>query len=223
VGDRGEIWWLTPDLTIRWERVMPRKAVAAATDLFGQYLAVSDARGNLHILDRYGTLVCQTLTPRPLHYLAFVPVSPVLVGSADYGLVACYDLSGRPLWRDGLVAHAGSLAASEDGSQIILACFTEGLQRYTLAGRNLGRLSAGEPCRLASLSFDGQRILVAGLSNRLLLLDPGGRVLLSHALDQPPVAVALAPLGQRAVVALADGTVMGLDFSPQRHKGTKEE
>src|SRR5262249_7346088 len=143
VGERGEVWWLSPDLSIRWERVMPKKTAAAATDPFGQYLAVSDLLGNLHVLDRFGTLICQTLTPRPLHHLAFVPAGQALVGSADYGLVACYDLAGRPLWRDGLVAHVGSLATSEDGGQIILACFTEGLQRYTLAGQNLGRPSAG--------------------------------------------------------------------------------
>jgi WD40 repeat protein len=212
VGERGEIWWLAPDLSVRWERFMPSKAVAVATDPFGQYLAVSDSRGNLHLLDRFGKLICGTLTPRPLHFLSFIPTSPLLVGSADYGLVACYDLSGRPQWRDGLVAHAGSLSVSENGGHIVLACFTEGLQRYSLDGKNLGRLSAGEPCRLASLSFDGRKILVAGLSNKVLMLDQTGRVLVSHSLERSPVALALGPLAKRAVFASADGSLLELSL-----------
>jgi hypothetical protein len=73
-------------------------------------------------------------------------------------------------------------------------------------------LAAGEPCRLASLSFDGRRILVAGLSNRLLLLDLTGRVLINHVPDKPLVALALGPMADRAVVASEDGSIMGFDF-----------
>jgi hypothetical protein len=146
-----------------------------------------------------------------LHFLAFVPQAPFVIGSADYGLVACFDLRGQCSWRDGLVAHVGSLAVSGDGERVELACFTEGLQRYTLAGRNRGRQQIGEPCRLAALSFDGQQTLAAGLSSRLLLLDRKGRALATHDLGSPATALALAALGDRAAVALADGRVMGFD------------
>jgi hypothetical protein len=211
-GSKGEVWWLAPDLVPRWERSVPHRAVAAAMDPFGQYLAVADSRGAVRLFDRYGRAVSQLQSPRPLHHLAFIPSAPLLVGSADYGLVTCFDLAGHWVWRDGLVAHVGSLAASGDGSRIMLACFTEGLQGYSLAGQKTGRLPLAEPCRLAALTFDGSLTAVAGLSNRLVILDADGRTLSSYLLTKPAAALALAALGESAVVGLADGPLLGVDL-----------
>ena len=130
VGAQGEVWFLAPDLTIRWERRVSTGTAAVALEAFGRYVAVSDDSGTLHLFDRAGRTVWQALNPRPLHHLAFVPEQPRLVVSADFGLVACYDSAGRCLWRDGLVAHVGSLAVSGDGSSLALACFSEGLCCY---------------------------------------------------------------------------------------------
>jgi hypothetical protein len=211
VGGGGEVWWLAPDLMPRWQRTLPQPATAAALDPFGQYLAVADQGSQLHLFNPRGKTVFRIPSPRPLHYLAFVPAAPFLVGSADYGLVACFDPAGKLLWRDGLVANVGSLAVTGDGSQIILACFSEGLQCYSAQGQNQGRLPVPEPCRLAALTFDGQLMLAAGMGQQLHLLDSKGRVLGTHILDQPAAALALGPLGEYAVVALADGPVVGLD------------
>src|SRR5262249_17911137 len=141
VGGRGEVRWLTPDLMPRWERTLSHPALAAAMDPFGQYLAVAGARGGPHGFDRTGKQGARGESPRPLHLLAFVPAAPFVVGSADFGLVAGFDLTGRLAWRDGLVAHAGSLAVSGDGAEVVLACFSEGLQRYNHLGQNRGRLN----------------------------------------------------------------------------------
>src|SRR5258707_6733924 len=54
VGERGQVWWLAPDLSPRWERSVGHRVVTAALDPFGRYLALSDAKANLHILDRQG-------------------------------------------------------------------------------------------------------------------------------------------------------------------------
>jgi hypothetical protein len=211
-GSRGQVWWLAPDLTVRWEQTLAHRLVTAALDPFGQYLALADGHGNVYVLDRHGRPVSQFQSQRPLHHLAFVPAAPFLIGSADYGLVTCFELTGRCVWRDGLVAHIGSLAVSSDGSQIMLACFTEGVQRYNLAGKNKGRLHLSEPCRLVTLSFAGSLLLVAGLSHRILLHDRKGRVLCDHELSKPAVGLALTALGDRAVAALADGRLVGLDL-----------
>ena len=79
---------------------------------------------------------------------------------------------------------------------------------------NRRRLQVAEPCRLADLSFDGRLVLVAGLSNRLLLCDRKGRTHDDYLLDKPVVALALSALGDGAVVALADGRVLRLDLRP---------
>jgi hypothetical protein len=210
---RGEIWWLTPDLTITYTHVLPRRAVAVALDPFGRYIAAADAGGNLHFLDRHGRQLCQVRSPRPLHHLAFVPGMPYLVGCSDYGLVGCLDLTGRWVWRDGLVSHIGSLTVSGDGEPIILACFTEGLQLYSLSTKKHHRHAVSEPCRLAVTSFNGSFTLVGGFSNRLQMLDAEGTCLIAHDFEHPAIALAFGALGDSAVAAFADGKILGFELS----------
>jgi hypothetical protein len=211
-GSRGEVWWFTPDLMPRWERSVGHAAVAAALDPFGQYLAVSDARGNLRVFDVYGRAMAHTQTPRPLHYLAFVPEAPVLLGSADLGLVAGFDLTGHCLWRDGLVATVGSLAVSGSGDRVVLACYSEGLRLYNFTGQKQGHVALPEPCRLALLTFDGRLTLVVGPGNRVLLIDRKGQTVVTPAVEQPVVAAALGALGDTLVLAQTDNRVVGLDL-----------
>jgi len=214
VGAQGEIWRFSPDLMTAWQRSMPQRTVAAALDPFGQFLAVADAGGRVHVFDRAGESILQIETPRPLHHLAFVPAAPYLLGAADFGLVGCLDMGGRFVWREGLVADIGALTCSGDGAAIVLACYTEGLQRYSLAGKKSEALRIGEACRLVAQSFDGQRLLAAGLGERLYQLDAAGRILATFDLDLPPVSIALGALGTQAAVALDDGRAVFLEVSP---------
>lgn len=208
VGSQGEIAWLAPDLMPRWRQSVPNPPLAVAVDSFGQFAAISDRAGNLTILDRLGQTTTTLQTPRPLHHLAFVPAEPVLLGCADLGLVICLELDGKVRWRDGLFANAGSLTASTNGSRILVACFSEGLQEYDLQGQKKDKLPVPEPCRWAALACTGQFILMAGTtSQRLLLLNAEGHTLASQAMSQEIAALALSPLGDRAAAALADGTV----------------
>jgi hypothetical protein len=214
VGTQGEIWWLAPDLMTAWHHTMPERTVAAALDPFGHYLAVADAGGRLHLYDRSGVSIFQIQTPRPLHHLVFVPTSPFLLGASDFGLVGCLDMTGHWVWREGLVAHIGALTCSEDGGAIILACYTEGLQRYSLAGKKLRSWQISEASRLVSQSFDGQRLLAAGLGERLYQLDTAGRTLSTFDLDGPPVAITVSALGTGAAVASGNGRIVFLEASP---------
>jgi hypothetical protein len=212
VGGRGQIWWLAPDLSVSWERDLPDAAVAAAMDSFGQYVAVASTSGQVHIFDRKGRQITETAGPRPLIHLAFVPAAPYLIGCADFGLIACLDIKGEWLWRDGLVAHAGSLSVDGMGERIVLACYSEGLLRYSIKNRNQGRIPVAEACRLAATSYDGNRILAASLGQRLLLVDREGRIGRSHQLPAPAVALALTPLGDTAFIALRGGTLQAFDL-----------
>jgi hypothetical protein len=211
LGRDGTLRWLAPDLSERWRQNLGSAAVAAALDPLGQYVAVADASGDLRILDRHSRSISRTRTPRPLHHVAFLPAAPFIIGCADYGLAACFDCLGRCIWRDGLVAHVGSLAVDSEGDQVVIACFTEGIQRYDGKGKNKGRLHLAEPCRLASISYDGRWILTVNLKNRLALIDQSGRELLEYRLEKSPTAIALSPLGNHAVAALSNGHILGLD------------
>jgi hypothetical protein len=212
VGSQGEIWWLAPDLSSRWHGSVPHAVTALALDPFGQYLAVADAGSNISLFDCQGRPGIRFPSPRSLHHLTFVPAAPFILAGSDYGLAACFDMKGKLVWRDGLVAHIGSLTVSGLAESVILACFTEGLQRYSLAGKNLGRQSLTEPCRLAALTFDGNHLLVAGMGARLHWLDAEYRVLSTHTLEKPAAAVGLSPLGDRAVIAGTDGFLVGIDL-----------
>src|SRR5262249_53406119 len=159
--------------------------LAVALDPFGRRIAVADAGGHVSLFDRRGRQLARVETPRPLRHLAFVPEAPRLVGCADLGLLACFDPAGHCLWREGLVGHVGALAGAGAGGRTALACFSEGLRFSALAGRKEGGVAPPEPCRLVALSYDGGRLLVGGLGNRLLLLDRDGQTLESLTLDGP--------------------------------------
>lgn len=210
----GDVWWLAPDLMPRWHYPLRQRVEALAVDSLGRYLAAADAGGGVSLLTRKGHLVWKVETPRPLRFLTLLPEVPFLVGSADYGLVACFDAKGTMVWRDGLVAHVGSLAASGDGTTIALACFTDGLCRYGLKGPPPARqpLSAENPCRLADLSYDGRSVLTTGQAGGVLLLDERGRVRGEHRLDAPAVALALGALADRALVGTAAGHIFCLKW-----------
>src|SRR5205807_8732369 len=122
---------------------------------------------------------------------AFVPGAPTLCGSADYGHVGSFNLRGDWLWRDGLVARVGGLSISGDGTQLLLACFSEGLRRYDKDGKPLPTLALAEPSQLVAQSYDGATILAAGLSTQLWLTDARGGVRASQRWSQPIIALAL--------------------------------
>jgi hypothetical protein len=206
------VCWLAPDLAPRWQRSLPQRATAIALEPLGQYVAVADAGGALHLFDRRGHRVWQATTPRPLWHLAFVPEKPILVGAADFGLVLCFGASGECLWRDGLVAHVGALAVSGDGSSILLACFGDGLYRYNVAGPQPQRIPLDGACHLAALSYAGDCLLTAERDHRVRMRAADGTLRDQAGLDGPAIALALGPLGNYGIVGLANGTLLRFDI-----------
>jgi hypothetical protein len=210
VGARGQVWLLAPDLTPRWERTVPQRGTAIALDPFGQYLAAGDGAGGLSLFDRKGQSRWRVENARPLQHLAFIPERPALAAAADFGLVACFDLSGNALWCDSPMAHTGSLTVSGDGTTIALACFSDGLVCYSLTDPKRRCVGAAGPCRLAAISYDGDAFLTADLANRLHLRDAAGAVRDEWPLESAPTDLVMAALGEESVIALADGCIMAL-------------
>ncbi|HTU91386.1 MAG TPA: PQQ-binding-like beta-propeller repeat protein [Gemmataceae bacterium] len=205
--------WLAPDLAPRWQRPLPQRGTALAMEPLGRRVAVADAGGTLHLMDARGRMLWQATTPRPLHHLAFVPETPILVGAADFGLVLCFGASGECLWRDGLVAHVGSLATSGDGSCVLLACFSDGLYRYSKSGPQQQRIPLDAPCHLAALSYAGDCLLTADRRQRVCLRDSKGDLRDQISLDAPAVSIALSALADYALVGLANGSVCRLAWN----------
>ncbi len=213
------ICWLAPDLTPRWQRPLRHRATAVAMEPLGRCVALADAGGTLHLMDARGRTLWKATTPRPLHHLAFVPEKSIVVGAADFGLVLCFGASGECLWRDGLVAHVGSLAVSGDGSCVLLACFSDGLYHYNTDGPQQQRIPLESPCRLTALSYAGDRLLTADRPQRLCLRDSKGDIHERINLDGPVAAVALSALADFAVVGLANGAILRFDQRPAPTEG----
>jgi WD40 repeat protein len=200
--------WMAPDLAPRRRRSFGQRITAFALEPLGKHIAVADAGGTLRLLDRRGRTQWQATTPRPLHHLAFVPEKPILLGASDFGLVLCFGSSGECLWRDGLVAHVGSLDVNGDGSSVVLACFSDGLYRYSTAGPGQERILLDGACHLAALSYAGDRLLTADQSKRVCLCDRTGTIGQRRSLESSIVALALGALADKAVIGLENGTIL---------------
>jgi hypothetical protein len=206
-GKRGEIVWFEPDLMSRWQIMLPYRILALAMDSFGQYLAVADQQSQIHVIDRLGKTIAAWKTYFSIRHLAFVPSAPLLIGSADYGLLGCFDLQGKPLWRGSPVANTGGLALSPDGRRIAVACFSDGIQQYDVHGQSLGRRALPEPCRLVSIACGGRFFLAGGMTNCLYILTDRDEPPAMETMPSPIQALALSALGDYLVVALEDGSV----------------
>ena len=211
-GRRGKVCLLTLDLVPIWERNLPRKPTALALDPLGARLAVADEAGGVFVFDRQGREVWRASTARPLTRLAFVPEAPVLVGAAEFGLVCTFDGAGACTWRDGLMAHVGSLAVSGTGDPILLACFNEGLCTYALGRPKSHRLPMSPPVRLAAMDYSGEVIVAIGLDGHLLRCGADGTRQVELPLTANAVAVCVEALGEAAVVALGDGTLVRVEM-----------
>jgi hypothetical protein len=216
IGKRGQVWLCTLDLVPLWERSLSRRTVALALDHLGQRVAVADEAGGVHLFDRSGRELWNVSVPRPLVHLAFVPEAPFLIGCADFGLVCALDKAGQCLWRDGLVAHIGSMVVTGDATRAVLACFTEGLCCYEPSRGQQTRLARAAPARLAAVSWTGEVILTVGLDTAMCLRNAAGDVQAELTLPASPVSVAVDALGRTGLLALAGGQVVGVDLPRQQ-------
>jgi len=214
VGEQGQVWLLAPDLTPRWQRSIDGRATAVAVDCSGERIAVAGGDGSLQLFDQTGTQLWMNNNPRPLHFLSFVPERPILIGCADFGLVACFDETGRCVWRDGLVAHTGSLAATGDGGLVVLACFSEGACCYSLTDGPKSRrfVPAVAPCRVLACTYAGDVWLTVGLEPRATLRGADGAARAEVEVAGRVVGLALDPLGSEAVAATAEGVLMAFEL-----------
>ncbi|HLW68420.1 MAG TPA: hypothetical protein VKS79_24090 [Gemmataceae bacterium] len=207
------VCWLGQDLSVRWEKKIAARGIAAALDPFGQYLAVSDHQAELWLFDRTGKLLGRFNSPRAIQHLAFVPVLPLLMAAADFGWAGCLDLStGKWTWSDRPVSQIGGLTVAAAGDPTILACFSEGLRGCGPDGGNRFSLHLPKPCGLAALNFAGDKGVAAGLGKENYGFNRKGDVLVTVALPQPPTALALSALGERLICGFADGTLMARKF-----------
>jgi hypothetical protein len=215
--EEQSIEWLRRDFSPRWRRPSVPKPTSLALDSHGRCLAVADSGNRLQLYDKGGRPIGEPLsTPRPLYHLHFLAAEPYLVGAADFGMLLAVDLRSRQwLWQDSPVIHLGDLTASGRGGTIALGCFSEGVRRYDLAGKQRPPLATPEPCRYAAITYDGRRLLVGTIFGLVCAMDDDGGQRFEQRFDQPLIGLGLTALGDAGVIALAHGRVVVLDFSEE--------
>lgn len=212
VTSDGRLFCLGPDLGVRHCRQFRPGVLTLALDPHGNYLMFADGDAGLGMTDIDGRDCWFERTPSPFVYLSFMPVLPFMVGCSSLGMVACYSFAGHAVWQCGLVCHIGALAVRGADGACALACYSEGLQHYSFAGKNLGRWRMREPCRLVSVAFASDLYLAAGLSNRVCLVNQSGRLLAETRLEKPAGHLALSAAGDQGFAALYGGGLVSFQI-----------
>jgi hypothetical protein len=70
------------------------------------------------------------------------------------------------------------------------------------------------PCGFVALSFAGDRYLAAGAAPHLHGYDPRGELRITLDLEQPPTALAMSALGERAFVGQSNGKLHAIKLPP---------
>jgi hypothetical protein len=228
----GQLLFLDGLLQTRLERTSIPESNALAIDPHGRYVAVPSQMGKGAFYSRSGKPAGHFEARVPLTSVAFVPALPILIGAAPYGSIVAYELSpGRTsgsldaelLWDEKVHSKVGRLVTTGDGSSLLAACFSHGVQRYDLKGQNEGSYHLGGTATHAQPDFAGRSILVATQEGQLTLLSHGGNMRWKSSVAQPIVGAELDALGRSWYVALATGELSRYVLDPESRSSRTAE
>jgi hypothetical protein len=220
LGGGNRLWLLGADLETVEDREAITDATAVAVDPHGRYVAVASKMNAVQFYNRYGKQAGRFETRQYLSHLAFVASTPDVVGVGAFGSISCFELTqtgagklaGDLAWTHQLMSGVGRLAATGDGGMILVACFTHGVQRYDLRGRNEGAYHLGGSAAMAVPDFAGRTIAVATQEGELAILNGTGNVRWRTGLPRPAAALEVDALGRFLVYGLPTGEITRLDF-----------
>ena len=212
---------LSADFEVQVERSAPSDASFVTIDPHGRYLAVGTRLTGLHFFNRYGKPAGRLETLEPLSHLCFVPGQPLAFGAAAFGMLVGIALepgrqSGRLepeiLWNERLMSNVGRLALNGEGGMILASCYTLGIQRFDLKGRNEGSYHLGGTVSHAVPDFPGRTLAAATLEGELVVMNSAGNVRWRTTLPRPVVALEVDPLGRYLIYGHATGEIVRLDL-----------
>jgi hypothetical protein len=212
---------LSADFDVQVERAAPSEASFATIDPHGRYIAIGTRRSGLHFINRYGKAAGRLETLESLAHLVFVPGQPLAVGAAAFGMLVGIALepsrqSGRldpeVLWNERLMSNVGRLALNGEGGMILASCYTLGIQRFDLRGRNEGSYHLGGTVSHAVPDFPGRTLAAATLEGDLVVMNSAGNVRWRTTLPRPVIALEIDPLGRYLIYGHATGEIVRLDL-----------
>ena len=111
-----------------------------------------------------------------------------------------------------MLSNVGRLAVDGEGGMILASCYTLGIQRFDLRGRNEGSYHLGGTVSHAVPDFPGRTIATATLEGELAVINSGGNVRWRTALPRPVVALEVDPLGRYLLYGHSTGEIVRLDL-----------
>jgi hypothetical protein len=220
---------LDADFGVLFERPAPSEVSCLAIDPHGRYLAVGTRQKLLHMINRYARPAGRLATMEPMSHLSFVPDRPLLIGAAAFGMLAAVSLEAARsrtrlepeiIWQERLMSNVGRLALDGGGGMILASCFTLGVQRFDLQGRNEGSYHLGGTVSHAVCDFPGRTIAAATLEGELILMNSAGNVRWRTRLPRPVIALEIDPLGRYLIYGYATGEIVRLDLFARSHDGS---
>ena len=223
-GEDASLMLLNGDLHVDVERPAPTEASFLTIDPHGRYVAIGSRMGAVTFLNRFGRPAGRLETIQPVAHLCFLADRPFLVGAAAFGMLVGVEVlasrtSGRlePViaWQDRLMSNVGRLTTSGDGAMVLASCFTHGIQRFDLKGRNEGSYHLGGTVSHAVPDFPGRTIVAATLEGELAIINSAGNVRWRTRLARPAIALEVDPLGRYVLHGHSTGEIVRLDlFGP---------
>lgn len=209
--DNGKVVCFDSELKERWNVSLTGDVVGIAMTAFGSHIAVSTEASRVHIVTSDRKEISKFETTRPLEYLQFVDETPQLIGAAEFGHLCCHDLTGKEEWNERIANNVGSMCVTGCGKRILLSAFNHGVQLLNRSGKQQGSFMVDGIPNFVAASANKKRMAVTTLENRIYWLNFEGDLLWACDLSSdPPVSVAVGPLGERMFVSTESGRLLQL-------------
>ncbi len=223
LGEGNRLWLLDGDFDLVHDRPAISDALSLAVDPHGRYVAVASRVNLVQFYTKHAKPAGKFETRQPQASLVFVPDRPFIVGIGAYGSISGFALiprgssgiiDGALAWDEALMSGVGRVATTGDGSMILIACYTHGVQRFDLEGRAEGAYHLGGSAGHAVPDFAGRMIAVSTLEGELAILGGAGNVRWRTTLNRPAIALEADALGRHVIYGQATGEIVRLDLRP---------
>ena len=218
------VGWINREGVIQWTVECHNTILDVATSPFGNAIAISFADRNNVVLDSRQQPIGEFTSIRPLSFLRLASHRPIVIGSAETGVICSHTIGGADRWSEQIWTNVGDLAVNGNGRTVLLAAFIHGIQRFNSRGRGQGFYDIGGTAHLVSISYIGTIIAAATIEERFVLLDLEGNILWQADLPEPLVALRCGAFGEQVVCGFSSGLVQCLEWSPwARHRPTTSD